>query len=257
MESLLELREKGALTRALILIELLKNKKKLREISFDLKITPQGASNYIKMLDKDGLIDNDLNVTPEGIAFLQRFLANMTNFAERAYDEMGFISSCEAIALEKIKKNDRVFLIMNNGVLSATKKRKSKSSGIAETDGIPGDPIIVKNMEGIIDYKIGDLYILHVNYKDYSNEANSRRLRNFIKKNNITFVGTYGVIAKSLTDKLNIVAIPYAPVEACIEAAVKGVNSLLIYSPEMARFFFQKMAANINKYKVNPKFADL
>ncbi|MGC8574252.1 MAG: hypothetical protein ACP5LC_01840 [Thermoplasmata archaeon] len=257
MDSLLELREKGALTRALILIELLKNKKKLREISSELKITPQGASNYIKMLVKDGLIDKDLNVTPGGIAFLQKFLANMTNLAEKAYDEMGFISSCEAISLERIKKNDRVFLIMKNGVLCATKKMKSKSRGIAEIDGNPGDPIIVKNMEGIIDYKIGDLYIMHIDYKDYSIEANSRKLRDFIKKNNIKVIGTYGVIAKSLTDKLSIDAIPFAPVEACIEAAVKGVNSLLIYSPEMARFFFQKMAANINKYKVNPKFADL
>ena len=32
----------------LILIELLKGKRKLREISTDLKITPQGASVYLK-----------------------------------------------------------------------------------------------------------------------------------------------------------------------------------------------------------------
>ncbi len=257
MDSILGMREKGAITKSLILLELLDNKKKLREISSDLKITPQGASNYLKMLADDQMIDNEMGVTPKGIAFLQKFLANMTNFVERAYDEMGFISSCEAIAEEKINKNEKIFLSMNNGILVASKTKVSGSSGIAEIDADAGEPLIIRNMEGILSYKLGEFYIMFIDYSKYSSKENYKKIRKFINENKISVIGAYGVIAKSFLDKAKEEAIIYAPVEACIEATVKGLNTLLIYSPEMARYLFQKLAANVNKYKINPKFAEL
>lgn len=257
MESLLELREKGSLTRALILLELLKGRKKLREISSDLKITPQGASNYIKVLQKEDLVDRRGYPTPKGIAFLQKFLAGMLNFVENAYDEMGFISTCEAVASERIKKDDKVYLIMRNGILTASKKTKSESSGYAVTDADSGKALIIKNMEGIINYKIGELYVLPINYDDYISRNDHKKLKDFIRERKVSLVGAYGIMAKAFCDEMSIEADVYAPVEACIEAAVKGINSMLIYSPEMARFFFQKIAANVNKYKVNPRFVEL
>jgi len=64
-----------------------------------------------------------------------------------------------------------------------------------------------------------------------------------LKEKSVGYVGAYGILASEMCKFSKIKASIYAPVEGCIEAGAKGVNSLLIYSPEMARFFFQKLSA--------------
>ncbi|MCL4412268.1 MAG: winged helix-turn-helix transcriptional regulator [Candidatus Thermoplasmatota archaeon] len=257
MRNILELRDKGAFTRVLVLIELLKGKKRLKEISSSLNITPQGTSLYIKNLQKEGLVDKKLDPTTHGVAFIQKFLANLSNFVDEAYGETGIISSCEAIASGKINKKDRVFLRMEDGMLIASKDVKSSSSGISTQDAAKGDPLIVSNLEGIIEVKRGYFYFLHVDISDYHNDEKLRRIKKFVEKNDITVIGSFGITAKTFCDRANLGSNILAPVETCIEGSVKGMNSLLVYSQEMASFFFQKMAANVNKYRINPKSVEI
>lgn len=256
MQDLHELREKGTLTLALMMIELLKGKKRLREISSDLKMTPQGVSVYLKNLHKLGYVDSNNTPTPKGVAFLQQTLAMISLFVEDAYEETGIISSCEAIAGEKLKKGETVGLAMKGGLLFAEKKSGTGSKGVTDFSAEKGDPVRISKIEGIIDHKMGEFFVVRVDFKDLTKKKMDR-LRNVVKARGVEYVGAYGILASEMCRRSGIEPNVYAPVEGCIEAGVKGVNSLLVYSPEMARFFFQKLSANIDKYRINPKFVEL
>jgi predicted transcriptional regulator len=256
MRDLYEFREKGNLTFAMIIIELLKGKGKLREISKDLKMTPQGVSVYLKNLQKLRYIDSNNVPTQKGVGFLQQILATLSLFVEDAYEDTGIISSCEAIAGEKLRKGDRVNLLMRRGLLFAYKKTKSGSIGTVDFNVDEGEPVRISSIEGIIDHKVGNFFVLPIDFKD-STDSKMERLNRLIKEREIEFVGAYGILSTEVCKRAGIKASVFAPVEGCIEAGAKGLNSLLIYSPEMARFFFQKISANIHKYKINPKFVEI
>ncbi|MCL5874632.1 MAG: hypothetical protein M1161_04770 [Candidatus Thermoplasmatota archaeon] len=256
MRDLYEFREKGNLTLALIIIELLKGKGKLREISEDLNMTPQGVSVYLKNLHNLRYVDSNNVPTQKGVGFLQQILATVSLFVEDAYEDTGIISSCEAIAGEKLRKGDRVNLLMNKGSLFAYKKVKSGSNGTVDFNADEGEPVRISKIEGIIDHKVGDFFVLPIDFKDSTPEK-MEKLNLLTKEKKIEFVGAYGILSNEVCKRAGIKASVFAPVEACIEAGAKGINSLLIYSPEMARFFFQKLSANIHKYRINPKFVEL
>ena len=256
MQDFYEFREKGNLTFALILIELLKGKRKLREISEDLQITPQGASIYFKKLQKQGYVNSENNPSPEGVAFLQQILATISLFVEDAYEDTGIISSCEATAAEDLRKGDRVSLSMFKGSLYASKKMKKGSRGVVDFKAKMGDPVRISKIEGIIDHKVGKFYVISIDFNDFSSRK-FEKFKGILKENEVEYVGAYGVLASQMCKRANVRASTYAPVEGCIEASAKGINSLLIYSPEMARFFFQKLSANIHKYRTNPKFVEI
>ncbi|MGC8618365.1 MAG: hypothetical protein ACP5UZ_06455 [Thermoplasmata archaeon] len=256
MQDFHEFREKGNLTSALIIIELLKGKKKLREISTDLKITPQGTSVYLKNLQKHNLVDSNNTPTPQGVAFLQQILSTISQFVESAYEDTGIISSCEAIAWDDLEKGDRVSLSMHKGILYASKKNRKGSSGVADFKVRKGEPVRISKIEGIINHKVGEFYVLPIDFEDF-NPQGLKKLKNMIEDKNVEYVGAYGILAYEMCNRAGIKTNIYAPVEGCIEAGAKGLTSLLIYSPEMARFFFQKLSANIHKYRINPKFVEI
>jgi putative transcriptional regulator len=256
MQDIYEFREKGNLTSALIIIELLRGKRKLREISTDLKITPQGASVYLKNLQKNNFVDSGNTPTPKGVAFLQQILSTISQFVENAYEDTGIISSCEAIAWDDLKKGDMVSLSMKKGILYASRRGRSGSNGIADFNVKKGEPVRISNIEGIINHKVGEFYVMSVDFDDLSAKG-LRKLKNVIDEKKVEYVGAYGVLAYEMCNRAGIKTNIYAPVEGCIEAGAKGLTSLLVYSPEMARFFFQKLSANIHKYKINPKFVEI
>ncbi|MEM0128263.1 MAG: hypothetical protein QXO03_04165 [Thermoplasmatales archaeon] len=238
------------------MIELLKGRRKLREISSDLKITPQGASVYIKNLQKMGYVGKDAVPTREGVAFLQQMLADMSIFVEQAYREAGIISSCEVLAGEDIKKGDNVSLQMIDGILYAIKNGHSGSHGTAAFNATKGEPLEISNIRGLISYRPGNFYIVRVDFPSYRN-GKFKKLSEFCKNNKIEFTGAFGVLAYKFCESSSISATVFAPVEGCIEASVKGLNSLLVYSPEMSRFLFKKLSENIDKYKITPKFVEI
>lgn len=256
MQEFHEFREKGNLTFALILIELLKGKRKLREISTELNITPQGASVYLKNLQRLGYIDPNDVPTTEGVAFLQQILATISLFVEDAYEDTGIISSCEAIASEDLTRGERVNLTMKRGLLYASKKIDSGSNGSADFSVKRGEPVRISKIEGIIDHRVGSFFVLPVDFDDFR-PGKMERFNRLLKEKRIEYVGAFGILASEMCKRSKIKASIFAPVEGCIEAGAKGLNSLLIYSPEMSRFFFQKLSANIHKYRINPKFVEI
>ncbi len=256
MRDLYEFREKGNLTFAMIIIELLKGKGKLREISKDLNMTPQGVSVYLKNLQKLGFTDSSNTPTQKGVGFLQQILATLSLFVEDAYEDTGIISSCEAIAGERLRKGDRVSLLMTKGLLFAYKKAKSGSNGIVDFNADEGEPVRISKIEGIIDHKVGTFYVLPIDFKDIT-DVKMDRMKRLVRDKGIEYAGAYGILATEACKRAGIEASVFAPVEGCMEASAKGLNSLLIYSPEMARFFFQKISANIHKYRMNPKFVEI
>lgn len=245
-------REKGNLSKTLILIELGKGNSKLVDIGKVLGITTQAVSFYVKELQKNGFVDSNLNITKSGREFIQRFLASLSYFVSKSYYESGLVLSCEAIAKEEIKEGDKVYLLMENGDLYATKKKVTGSSGIARDDALPGEAIKVENLEGIVDIEYGRFYMLEVDVRYCRSKENVVKVSKFISENNIESIFTFGTAAKIFVKKLKKNFCDFAPVESSFEASARGFNTLLIYSPEVVRFLYLKIAENINKYGLNP-----
>lgn len=256
MPDFAQIREKGSITSALIILELMKGKKKLRELSAGLDITPQGTSNYLKNLQKEGFIDTKDEPTQKGIDFLQQILETTSLFVQKAYEDTEVISSCEAVAADDLRKRDIVNLVMEKGLLYAHKGTGSSSSGVADFDALKGDPVRISKIEGIVNHKMGNLFVVSVDFNEFATHK-FEKMKKIVREKKIELVGAYGTLAIKFCQEAGIEPVIFGPVESTVEAGVKGINSLIVYSPEMMRFFFQKLSANIDKYRINPKFVEL
>ncbi len=250
-------REKGNFSKSLILLELGKGNSKLVEIGKSVGITTQAVSFYVKELQKEGLIDSTLKVTQSGMEYIQKFLSSMSYFVSKAYSESGILLSCEAIANEDIRSGDRVYLFMDNGDLFATKKKIEGSTGISLDSAKKGEAIRVEKLEGIVKIDYGKIFMLEADLQFYRSKDSLSKVLKFISSKRVEKIFIFGTVAKLFADKLGKEFCDFAPVDGAYEAAIRGLNTLLIYSPEVLRFVYLKIAENVNKYGLNPISVEL
>lgn len=245
-------RVKGNLSKSLILMEIARGNSKLMDIGKSIGMTTQAVSYYVKEMENQGLLDDSLRLTIKGKEFLQKVLSSMSNFVSRSYMDSGIILSCEAVASEHIRSGDRVYLYMDEGELYATRKKVEGSSGVSLDEASPGEAIRVEKLEGIVKIEFGKLYMTKVDLDYCRDPQNIERILSFIRQKKIKQVFVFGTLAKVFAKKLGIEFNEFAPVEGSYEACAKGFNSLLIYSPEILRYLYLKIAENINKYGLDP-----
>jgi predicted transcriptional regulator len=250
-------REKGNLSKALILLELSKGNSKFVDIGKNLGLTAQAVSFYAKELQKDRFIDSSSRVTVEGKEFLQKFLASMGSFLSKAYQDSGIVLTCEAIAAEPLNKGERVYLYLGAGDLYATKRQLNSSTGITLDNAKPGEALRVGNLSGIMEIKVGKFFMIKTDLEFCREKKNLEKIEEFIKKNDVKKIFVFGTIAKVFAKKMDLNPYEFAPVEGAFEACARGFNSLLIFSPEMVKFTYLKISENVDKYGIYPQTVEI
>jgi len=158
------LRSKSRLTKTLLLMEVVSERHStLKTIAGNLDITSQAVSDYFHQMKKEGYMANEdgfYTATNEGVLFLQNNLLDIKSFVDERLSTLSIIRSTNAIAENRIRKGERVYLFMKQGLLFATSGSKTTSSGVAATDCPKDGVLVVEQLEGIVEMDPGKLSLI-------------------------------------------------------------------------------------------------
>ncbi|MEN4005927.1 MAG: winged helix-turn-helix transcriptional regulator [Methanobacteriaceae archaeon] len=243
-------KKKGELTRFQILAEIAKTRPHLRQkdIAEKLGISIQAISENIKSLTDDGFVEirGDTvryHITKRGIEKLKKEAVNLRKYADEVSEIMNTYKSVwPAIAKEELVKGEKVWLIMENGVLYAIKHETPASAEVIQ-NAKKGEDVALTNLKGTIELKTGDVTIIRL---PTANKGGSRVSDldkiNEIYKRGFDRVGVMGTISRVVADKLTIspdfeFAIPHATVAA----SKKGLNVLVFAVGKMTNSITSKL----------------
>jgi len=146
---------KGDLSRIMILKELATaDPSSLRGIAEPLGMTPQGAWDHLRTMEKEGLVKSDgrrYAATVKGIELLHRTLLEMKGFIDDAVSRLEIISSTDAVAHSSIKEGDAVHLFMREGLLFAGPGFGEGASGVSDTDAEPLEMVSISKLRGVVE----------------------------------------------------------------------------------------------------------
>ncbi len=227
------LRDKSKITKVLILLELLKGRKKLREIANEIDITVQGVSEYIRAMEKEGLVKEG-SVTLQGLEFLSDAIEEMGDFVAKANGVMKKVKVIEAIAGEDIEEGEEVGLFMENGYIHAY-RRESSSKGIALNSAMRGEDVGVTSLRGVlkIDYGKITVYALPPVEEGGSRAVDRERIRRIIEKRKGEKIGVCGVVAYLAVKDIVEIDFQFSAVNAAIDAHYRGISTMLFVSQSM------------------------
>ena len=242
------LRDKSKITEMMILLSLLRGNRKLKDIAKEVDISLQGVSEYLKILESSGFLKNG-NVTPKGMEFLYTSIEDIGDFVHEANKIIGKIKIAEAIAGEDIKEGDKVGLFMENGYVHAYKK-ESSSIGIAAMDAKKGEDLGVKNLKGImeIDYGKIDVYIMPEISEGGSRKVDRVKIEKLIKEDRK--IGVCGAVAYVTIKDVAKIDFEFAAVNSAINAAYRGISTILFVSHEMLPYTLRVLENSDVKYEV-------
>jgi putative transcriptional regulator len=238
MTVLRDLRES---TRTLFLHEVTSNRHtKLRTIAERLGMTVQGASEYAHDLEADGflaIVDGEYRATKKGIAALQERVRELRALVDRMGRSLAFVETTAAFAGARVRRGDRVGLFMEGGQLFAYPGRPSPSTGVAGRDAERGEDLAVRQLEGIVALHPGRIFLARVPSISEGgsiavDHEKGRRLARRADGFVIAAVDVPGLAtARALSLKPRI---EFGVVAGSIEAAVRGVDVLLLVPEERA-----------------------
>lgn len=238
MTVLRDLRES---TRMLFLHEVTSNRHtKLRTIAERLGMTVQGASDYAHDLEADGLlaiVDGEYRPTKKGIAALQERVRELRGLVDRMGRSLAFVETTAAFAGARVRRGDRVGLFMEGGQLLAYPGRPSPSNGVAGRDAERGEDLAVRQLEGIVALHPGRILIARVPSIGEGGSASVDREkgRRLVRHAGGSVVAAVDVTGLAAARALGLKPrIEFGVVPASIEAAVRGVDVLLVVPEERA-----------------------
>ncbi len=231
MNVLRDLRES---TRILFLHEVTANRHtRLRTIAERLGMTVQGASDYARALEADGLLviaGGEYRATKKGIDFLQGRLRELRAFVEQASRSTAFLETTTALAGASIHRGDRVGLFMEDGYLVAHPGRTSASVGVATEDAAKGEDVAVRGLEGIVNLKPGRITVARVP----ASHSAARRItpetgRRVLQRSRGALVATMEIEGLMAARRLRLhPRIEFAPLAGTVAAAERGMDVLLL-----------------------------
>ncbi|MGC8663197.1 MAG: winged helix-turn-helix transcriptional regulator [Thermoplasmata archaeon] len=235
------LKKKSEMTKLSILIEIMHGNKKIKEIAKSVNITIQGVSEYIKILRKEGLIDKDMQITTKGTSFVMDKIEELRAYVSNIIGQVKMMRTTEAIAGEAINKNEKVGLFIENGYLTA-KREKSPSEGISINHAEKGEDIGIKDLEGIIDLKMGSITLCRLpSINDGgSRSVNEKKIKSLITENIKT--GIFGAVAYVTLKKFDIkIDFEFGAVKAAQEAAHRGFSSTIFVSSDLFKYVIEEL----------------
>jgi len=226
-------RDKKRITKTLILLEIVKGARKLKEIADAIGITIQGVSDYVREMVEEGLITKDMKITMEGVDFIEKSVKSMDSFLKEANKRLQMIRIVDAIAAEDIEEGDEVGLFMRKGRVMA-RKGEEDSMGIAINSARKGEDVGVTSLRGILKIDRGRIKIcvLPSISEGGSRAVNYRKIENLIAEG-FDIYAAYGSVAVVTLEKIGIDRfVEFAPAIMCVECALKGMNPLLLVSKD-------------------------
>lgn len=214
-------------TKILILLELTRTRhSRLKGLADKLDLTVAGISEYVGGMTEEGLVKHvggEYRATRKGVVFLQERFRTLRTFVESSGREMAIIEETVALAGEDVSEGDKVGLFMENGGLVA-RRRASPSTGVAVIAAKRGDPVRVRDLEGIVDLRPGKISIARLTGRTTANGG--RRVFRRVRPDVVAAFDLrgQGIAAKLAVDR----RIEFAVVPGSIEAAQRGLNVLLL-----------------------------
>lgn len=234
------LRDLRLSTELLILFEIINDPHiKLKTIAEKLNITVQGASDYLRRMKKEGLVQNvggELKVTKKGIEILHTNFSELKEFVDSKVTELNIIDVCAAIAKTDIKKGDDVGIFMEGGVLTAYSGRDSDSRGTAFSDAEEGQDVAISDLDGMVSLLPGTIYIMKLPTirEGGSAAVPEGAVAAHYKKINPHKVGVMDVVSLAAAKKAKIKPdFEFASLTASIEAIEKGLDVMLLGSQDV------------------------
>lgn len=233
------LRDLRLSTKLLILIEVTTGSySKLKQIADKLGITVQGVSEYMRIMESEGLIQRvhgEYKATKKGVQVLHENIRELKEFIDETMEKMDIIDVCAAIAKTPVKKGEKVGIFMENGILTAYEGRQSRSTGTAMADADIGDDVPIKDLEGMVDLRFGRLCIVEL---PSTREGGTRRIRGedvstVFASFNPGKVGALDIVGRALLNKRGLRCdFEFAPVTSVIEAVQRGIDVLVVGSTD-------------------------
>ncbi len=224
------LRDKGSITKTLILLEILQGRRKLKDIAANIDITVQGVSEYIKTMEKDGLLE-DGQLTLKGLEFLDRALGELGDFVHSAEKIINKVSVTEAIAGEEIKEGDPVHLTMENGYLHAY-RGEGESTGTALNSAREGDAVAVSNLRGILKVKYGKIEVYSLPPVNKQKGGLDSEIKNVLALRKSWKIGVAGVFAYLKVKKHAKIDFEFSAANSAVDAYYRGISSVIFTSHE-------------------------
>lgn len=230
------LRNKNLATRFQILAEIANSGPNVqqRDIAGKLGVTPQAISDYIKQLENDGLLASSnghatYRLTADGVNWIIKMLRDLSGYSDFILKAITNISVCAAVAGSDLREGQKVGLAMEGGVLVASAEVAGGAKGIAVSSVEAGQDVGIRDIEGIVDLRIGKITILKVPgvQKGGSKMVDTDRLRKELT--GARFIGAIGI--EALVALRRIDAAPgylYGVSEAAIEAAQSGLSPCVV-----------------------------
>lgn len=222
---------KGELTRLKILLILAKNKgTSLTSIGTSLGISTQAVSNHIKEMGDQGWVKKEGGgylVSREGLNHLAAGALDLKDFLSEVYSTLAYMDHVEAFAESEIDKGQGVSLYMRDGMIIADPDLNGGATGTAAIPASKGGPVLINEVKGVIYIPEGTLTVLQTG--SLPMEDWLQGIKKSIEARDWGRIGAYGVIPSAALEELGLAPdFRIAPVQACVECAMKGMDALLL-----------------------------
>jgi putative transcriptional regulator len=179
-----------------------------------------------------------------------RELNSYTTYIQKAVTN---ISICTAIAETDLQRNQRVGLVMKNGLLFATANKSHGATGTAISDARSGEDIGITGIEGIVPMQIGKVTILKIPgiQKGGSNNVNYAGLKKHLSKS--PFTASIGIESFAALQKIGVGFCCYGAAGAAIEAAHSGLSPFVACVDDM----ISTLLTSLQEQNVNYEIIDL
>lgn len=233
------LRDLRETTKLLILLEIVSNRPRtLNTIAAKLDITVQGTSEYVRAMTEEDLvkkIGGEYRATKRGVDVLEKRMFELKEFVDSSIKQLEIIDVCGAIAGNDVRRDEEVGLFMEDGVLVAYAGRRSPSIGYAMTDAKRGEDLAVKDSTGMVALRPGKITILQLPslQEGGTHSISLVAAKKTVKNIRYGKVAVMDVVSKALVDIIKLKPdFEFAPLPPSLEAAVKGMDILIIASRE-------------------------
>ncbi|NPB02105.1 MAG: winged helix-turn-helix transcriptional regulator [Methanopyri archaeon] len=256
-----ELKDRRELMKTLILsmIGIRQPHVHLGEIGEELGVSLQAVHNYVKELIEEGLVEKrgraEYRLTGKGAERAIEGINNIRRFTTRVAEALGKQLTWAAIAEDRINEGDEVYLYMKDGILYATKSRKTRARAVACADAEPGQDVPITNIEGDIpglEYGEVILVCLPSVREGGTRRVDLDRLKEVLEEEEYDVIGAVGTVGKAALNMLGIEDpdLKFGVLEGAATAALKGLRALVLISSSMLNRAKRKMEERGVKYRV-------